>query len=214
MASPRWFTPSHASQEKVKFASACRTPATRSARRERHGAGEQAARDAAEQRGDQAHAFDDRRIARFVEADVEHERTGHDAGEGVGQLVQHDEEQDQQRVALGEEIGEGGIGCAEEPRNRGLPARSPGASAPPRAPSRAAPWRAAPPPCRSRPAPPWRHSHKSRPGSDRRRCARNRRRARPRRPSTPACRCDRRRRNRPCPPPGSRSADIRRGKHR
>src|SRR3972149_1525605 len=83
IASAAWFTPSDASHEKVKFADACKMPATSSAR--------------------------EGGIARLVEADVEPEGPGHHAGERVGKLVEHDEEQDQKRVALPEEVGEGRI---------------------------------------------------------------------------------------------------------
>ena len=135
-----WLTPSQACQEKVKFATAWRMPATISAfdsgmaRASRPPATPPAS---AAIRPD---ALDDRGIARFVEADIEHERPGHHAGESVGELVEDDEQQDQQRVLLGEKVGEGVVGGAEEALERIALALAERFAPRPRALSRAAPW--------------------------------------------------------------------------
>ena len=65
-----------------------------------------AAGEAARQRRGKADAFHDRRIGRLVEADIDDERRGQDAGKGIAELVQHDEQQDQDRGVAGEKLPE------------------------------------------------------------------------------------------------------------
>ena len=78
-----------------------------------------AAQEHADQGGDDAEDLADRGDLAEREADPDVEGVGHDAGEGIAQLVEQDEDQDQQRgldAIAGEELGEGVGDHVLEPR--------------------------------------------------------------------------------------------------
>ena len=88
------------------MAAACSSAADPEARGERIGAGEEAAGKAADQRGGEADALDDRGIFVARKSEIDDERRRHRAGQRVGELEQHDEGEHHERQLARQEIRE------------------------------------------------------------------------------------------------------------
>ena len=103
-------TPTSACQVKTRFDAICRKAPIQRLVDQRIGARERAAGESADQRGREPDALDDGGVIVAGKSEIDHEGRGHGAGERIAKLVEHDEDENDDRHVAGEEIGKAGIG--------------------------------------------------------------------------------------------------------